>query len=166
MQNLIYLIIMALAGGAGWYAGGWKGRDLQQAVDKAKAVAEEAVAARDKIERDLKASQADLVAKFEQAQQARDANHAKVTDELKTALANSDKTVADLKRTRDGTQARIRQNTALIDNKDTTAAERVRLQAENDQLRAEVASQQAQIAGFECAKVPVPAKLLSPLQRS
>ena len=59
MQNLIYLIIMALAGGAGWYAGGWKGRDLQQAVDKAKAVAEEAVAARDKIERDLKASQAD-----------------------------------------------------------------------------------------------------------
>ena len=89
-----------------------------------------------------------------------------MTDELKTALANSDKTVADLKRTRDGTQARIRQNTALIDNKDTTAAERTRLQAENDQLRAEVASQQAQIAGFECAKVPVPAKLLSPLQRS
>ena len=166
MQNLIYLIIMALAGGGGWYAGSWKGRDLQQAVDNAKAVAEQAVVARDKIERDLKASQADLVAKFEQAQQARDANHAKVADELKTALANSDKTVAELKRTRDGKQAQIQKNTALIDNKDTTAAERARLQAENDQLRGEVARQQAQIAGFECAKVPVPDKLLSPLQRS
>ena len=166
MQNLIYLIIMAVAGGAGWYAGSWKGRDAVEAVAKAKAVAEEAVAARDKIERDLKASQADLVAKFEQAQQARDANHAKVTDELKTALANSDKTVADLKRTRDGKQTQIRQNTALIDNPATSAAERERLLAENKRLSDEVARQQAQIAGFECANVPVPDKLLSPLQRS
>ena len=166
MQNLIYLVIMALAGGAGWYAGSWKGRDLQQAFDKAKAVAEEAVAARDKIERDLKASQADLVAKFEQAQQARDANHTKVTDELKTALANSDKTVAELKRTRDGKQTQIRQNTVLIDNPATGAAERERLLAENKRLSDEVARQQAQIAGFECARVPVPDKLLSPLQRS
>ena len=121
---------------------------------------------RDKIERDLKASQADLVARFERDQQSRDANHAKVTDELKTALANSDKTVAELKRTRDGKQAQIRQNTVIIENKDTTAPERARLQAENDRLKAEVASQQAQIAGFECSKVPVPAKLLSPVQRS
>jgi biopolymer transport protein ExbB/TolQ len=166
MQNLIYLIIMALAGGAGWYAGSWKGRDLQQAVDKARAVAEEAVASRDKIERDLKASQADLVAKFEQAQQARDANHAKVTDELKTALANSDKTVAELKRARAGTEARIRQNDALIESSTTTAAERARLLAENEKLRGDIARQQAQIAGFECANVPVPDKLLSPLQRS
>lgn len=166
MQNLIYLVIMALAGGAGWYAGSWKGRDLQQAFDKAKVVADEAVAARDKIERDLKASQAELVARFEQAQQARDANHAKVTDELKTALANSDKTVAELKRTRDGKQTQIRQNTTLIDNPATSAAERERLLAENRRLSDEVARQQAQIAGFECAKVPVPDKLLSPLQRS
>jgi len=53
MQNLIYLIIMALAGGAGWYGGSWKGRDAIQALDKAKAVGEQAIAERDKLDRDL-----------------------------------------------------------------------------------------------------------------
>src|SRR3990167_1673111 len=69
MQNLIYLIIMALAGGAGWYGGSWKGRDAIQALDKAKAVGEQAIAERDKLDRDLKQSLARLTNEFQQGQQ-------------------------------------------------------------------------------------------------
>ena len=80
MQNLIYLIIMVLAGGAGWYGGSWKGRDAIQALDKAKTVGEQAIAERDKLDRDLKQSLARLTNEFAQGQQQRDAEHVKGKD--------------------------------------------------------------------------------------
>jgi small-conductance mechanosensitive channel len=166
MQNLIYLIIMALAGGAGWYAGSWKGRDAIEALDKAKAVGEQAIAERDKLDRDLKQSLARLTSEFQQGQQQRDAEHAKVKDELTGALAQRDKTIAALGRARDSSRAAIRSNEARIQDAGTSAEERQRLLAENARLKQEVADKETQIAGFECSKVPVPAPLLSPLQGS
>ena len=166
MQNLIYLIIMVLAGGAGWYGGSWKGRDAIQALDKAKAVGEQAIAERDKLDRDLKQSLARLTNEFAQGQQQRDAEHVKVKDELTGALAQRDKTIAALGRARDGGQATIRRNEARIQDTGTSAEERQRLLAENARLKQEVADKETQIAGFECSKLPVPAPLLSPLQGS
>lgn len=166
MQNLIYLIILVLAGGAGWYAGSWKGRDAIEALDKAKAVGEQAIAERDKLDRDLKQNLARLTSEFETVRQQRDAEHAKVTSELTGALAQRDKTIADLNRVRDSSRAAIRRNEGLIKDASTSAEERQRLQAENARLKQEVADKETQIAGFECSKVPVPAPLLSPLQGS
>ena len=166
MQNLIYLIILVLAGGAGWYAGSWKGRDAIEALDKAKAVGEQAIAERDKLDRDLKQNLARLTSEFETVRQQRDAEHARVTSELTGALAQRDKTIADLNRVRDSSRAAIRRNEGLIKDASTSAEERQRLQAENARLKQEVADKETQIAGFECSKVPVPAPLLSPLQGS
>lgn len=166
MQNLIYLIILVLAGGAGWYAGSWKGRDAIEALDKAKAVGEQAIAERDKLDRDLKQNLARLTSEFETVRQQRDAEHAKVTSELTGALAQRDKTIADLNRVRDSSRAAIRRNEGLIKDASTSAEERQRLQAENARLKQEVADKETQIAGLECSKVPVPAPLLSPLQGS
>ena len=53
MQNLIYLIIMALAGGAGWYAGSWSGRDAKSAVAAAQVAGKEIEGSREKIQTDL-----------------------------------------------------------------------------------------------------------------
>ncbi|MDO9285519.1 MAG: hypothetical protein Q7U26_11515 [Aquabacterium sp.] len=166
MQNLIYLIIMALAGGAGWYAGSWKGRDAIEALDKAKAVGEQAIAERDQLDRDLKQRVARLTSEFQQGQQQRDAEHAKVKDELTGALAQRDKTIAALGRARDSSQATIRSNEARLQDATTSAEERQRLLADNARLKQEVADKETQIAGFECSKVPVPAPLLTPLQGS
>ena len=166
MQNLIYLIIMALAGGAGWYGGSWKGRDAIAALDQAKAVGVRAVAERDKLQVDLQKELTRLTGEFEQGQQQRDSEHVKQATALRTALAGSDKTVADLRRLQSGKQTEIARLAAQATDQTTAPAERLRLQAEVARLQREVQDRETLIAGFECSKVAVPAELLSPLQGS
>lgn len=166
MQNLVYLIIMVLAGGAGWYGGSWKGRDAIAALDQAKAVGEQAIAERDKLQTELKQSLAKLTSEFEQGQQLRDAEQAKVTVALNTALAGRDKTIDGLRRMTAGKQSEIQRITAQIADKATAPSDLPRLQAEIERLNKEVKDKETQIAGFECSKVPVPAELLQPLRGS
>ena len=166
MQNLIYLIIMALAGGAGWYGGSWKGRDAIAALDQAKAVGAQALAERDKLQGDLQKELTRLTGEFQQGQQLRDSEHAKQATALKTALAGSDKTIADLRRLQSGKQTEIARLAAQATDQTTAPAERLRLQAEVARLQREVQDRETLIAGFECSKVAVPAELLSPLQGS
>lgn len=164
MKYLVLLIIMALSGAAGWYGGSWRGRDAIQALAKEKAMAEQAVAARDKVEGELKQNLAKLTADYQQGQAQRDAEHAKARSDLTVALASRDKTIADLGRVRDTRQseiARLKQQAELVG---TSPEERLRLQAEIDRLKRDVADKETQIAGFECSKVPVPGPLLAPLQ--
>jgi len=166
MQNLIYLIIMALAGGAGWYGGSWQGRDAITALGQAKAVGAQAIAERDKLQLDLKQELARLTGEFQQGQQQRDTDHAIQATALKTALASSDKTVTELRRVQSGKQTEITRLAAQAADLATAPAERLRLQAEVARLQREVQDRETQIAGFECSKVAVPAELLSPLQGS
>ena len=166
MQNLIYLVIMALAGGAGWYGGSWKGRDAITALGQAKAVGAQAVAERDKLQLDLKQELARLTGEFQQGQQQRDTDHVKQATALKTALASSDKTITELRRVQSGKQTEITRLAAQAADQATAPAERLRLQAEVARLQREVQDRETQIAGFECSKVAVPAELLSPLQGS
>lgn len=53
MQNLIYLIIMALAGGAGWYAGSWSGGNAKKTVAAAQVAGREIEGSRQQIQTDL-----------------------------------------------------------------------------------------------------------------
>jgi len=166
MKYLVLLIIMALSGAAGWYGGSWRGRDAIQALEKAQAMAKEAVAERDKREGELKQTLAQRTAEYQQGQAQRDADHAKVRGDLTAALAGRDKTIADLGRARDSRQAEIARLKAQSEQVGTTPEEKLRLQAEIDRLKRDVADKETQIAGFECSKVPVPEKLLTPLQGS
>ena len=50
MQNLIYLILIALSAGAGWTAGNWSGKDAKAALVAAQKLGEEATAVRDRIQ--------------------------------------------------------------------------------------------------------------------
>ena len=108
-----------------------------EALDKAKAVGEQAIAERNQLDRDLKQSLARLTSEFQQGQQQRDAEHAKVKDELTGALAQRDKTIATLGRARDSSQAAIRRNEARIQDTGISAEERQRLLAENNRLKQE-----------------------------
>jgi hypothetical protein len=50
MQNLIYLILIALSAGAGWTAGNWSGKDAKATLVAAQKLGEEATVARDRIQ--------------------------------------------------------------------------------------------------------------------
>lgn len=50
MQNLIYLILIALSAGAGWTAGNWSGKDAKATLVAAQKLGEEATMARDRIQ--------------------------------------------------------------------------------------------------------------------
>ena len=50
MQNLIYLILIALSAGAGWTAGNWSGKDAKATLVAAQKLGEEAAMARDRIQ--------------------------------------------------------------------------------------------------------------------
>ncbi len=166
MQNLIYLLIMALAGGAGWYGGSWRGRDAINALQQAKVVGQQAIVERDKLQAELQQTVTRLTSEFQQGQQARDAAHAQQASQLNAALASRDKKIVELGRSRDGKQADIVRIQAQINSSSTAPDERQRLQAEVNRLSQEVRDKETQIAGFECTKVAVPAELLLPLQRS
>lgn len=164
MNYLVWLIVMALAGAAGWWGGSWRGRDALAALAQAKEMAGQAVAERDRIQADLGKTVAQLKAEFQQGQAQRDAEHAKARDELARTLAGRDKTIAELGRARDGRQTEIARLRQQADAAGTSAEERARLQSEIERLKRDVADKETQIAGFECSKVPVPAPLLAPLQ--
>ena len=50
MQNLIYLILIALSASAGWTAGNWSGKDAKATLVAAQKLGEEAAMARDRIQ--------------------------------------------------------------------------------------------------------------------
>lgn len=163
MRNLLLLIVIVLAGGAGWYGGSWKGRDAIQALAKVKEVGQQAQAEHDKAVQDLKQSTANLLTDYQKGQKARDAAHAREKSKLDAELANRDKTIAALRNERQGKQTEIERIEVRLAGT-TFSEERLRLRDEIARLKKDLAEKQAQIDGFECTKMLVPAQLLTPLQ--
>lgn len=164
MRNLVLLIVMVLAGGAGWWAGSWKGRDAIAALEKAKELGEQAQKAQVAETQALKKQLESIGAEFEAKQKARDAEFASAKGALDSALAGRDKTIAALQRSSGSKQTRIVEIEKRVADPTLPSAERGALQSEIDRLRAEVSAERARVAGLECSKVPVPAELLAPLR--
>ena len=159
------LIVVVLAGSAGWYGGSWKGRDAVQALAKVKELGRQARTEHDKAVQDLKQSTANLIADYRKGQKARDAAHAREKSKLDSELANRDNTIANLRNERRDKQTEIDKREVQLTGT-TLPEERQRLLDEIARLKKDLAEKQAQIDGFECTKVPVPAQLLTPLQGS
>lgn len=164
MRNLVLLIVMVLAGGAGWWAGSWSGRDAKAALAKAQEIGEQAQKAHADETQALKKQLESIGSEFEAKQKARDAEFATAKGALDTALAGRDKTIADLQRSSGSKQTRIVEIEKRVADPSLPLAERNALQADIDRLKAEVSAERARVAGLECSKVPVPAELLAPLR--
>ncbi|MEK8049289.1 hypothetical protein AACH10_03465 [Ideonella sp. DXS22W] len=164
MRNLVLLIVMVLAGGAGWWAGSWKGRDAIAALEKAKDLGEQAKKAHADETQALKARLDGIQAEFDAKQKARDAEFATAKGALDTALAGRDQTIAALQRSSDGKQTRIVEIEKRVADPTLPVVERNTLQAEITRLQGEVQAERARMAGLECSRVPVPAELLAPLR--
>ena len=164
MGKLLLLIVMVLAGGAGWTVGSWSGRDALQALSKAKELGEQAQTEHDKVVKALNQRIVAMTTDFEQDKKKLDDDHAKARTEFSAALANRDQRIADLGRARSGAQSQIAALQQAATSASASPEDRARLQAEITRLQKTVADQQTLIAGLECSKVQVPAELLAPLR--
>lgn len=160
MQNLIYLILMVLAGGAGWYAGSWKGRDAVEAVARYQKIGEEAQAAlaqaKTQLATDLAAKDAKLDAELKKLADT----HARQLQGYDAKLAGNQAEIARLSKAGTAGQARIAE---LTKQRDAAATPQER-KALDSQLQVAVAEQKAvqtEIDGRLCMPVPVPLAFLA-----
>lgn len=160
MQNLIYLIIIALAGGAGWWAGSWKGRDALEAVAQYKKLGEDAQAeltrAKGQLATDLAAKEASFQAELKQLAQT----HAQQLQSYDSKLAGNQAEIARLSKASSAGQARI---AALTRQRDAAAtpAERKALETQIQAAVVEQKAVQVEIDGRQCMTVPVPQVFLA-----
>jgi chromosome segregation ATPase len=160
MQNLIYLIIMALAGGAGWYAGSWKGRDAVEAVARYQKLGEDAQAALQQAKTQLQTDLAAKDAKFDAELKKLADTHAQQIQSYDAKIAGNAREISRLTQVSAAGQSRI---ASLVKQRDAAATpeEKKRLEA---QIQTEVVAQKAvevEIDGRKCLPVPVPLAVLA-----
>ncbi|MES2719115.1 MAG: hypothetical protein V4795_25365 [Pseudomonadota bacterium] len=160
MQNLIYLIIMALAGGAGWYAGSWKGRDAVEAVAKYQKLGEEAQAALQQAKTQLQTDLAAKDAKFDAELKQLTDSHAQQIQTYDLKIAGNAKEITRLSQVSAAGQTRI---ASLVKQRDAAATPEAKKQLDA-QIQTAVVAQQAvevEIDGRKCLPVPVPLAVLA-----
>lgn len=160
MQNLIYLVIMALAGGAGWWAGSWKGRDAVEAVARYQKLGEDAQAALDKAKTQLASDLAAKDAKFDAELKKLAETHAQQLQSYDAKLAGNQAEIARLNGLSKAGQTRIAELRARL----ATAATPKEREVIATQIQAAVVEQKAvqvEIDGRQCMAVPVPQTFLA-----
>jgi len=163
MQNLIYLIIMVLAGGAGWYGGSWKGRDAVQAVARYQKLGEEAQAALQQAKGQLQKDLADKDAKFDAEIKKLNESHTQQIQSFDAKIAGNTKEIARLTQVSAAGQSRI---AGLVKQRDAAATPEEKKKLDT-QIQAEVVAQKAvevEIDGRKCLPVPVPLAVLAEWQ--
>ena len=163
MQNLIYLIIMALAGGAGWYAGSWKGRDAVEAVARYKDLGEKAEATLNQVKAQLGTDLAAKDAKFDAEIKKLAETHTQQIQSYDAKIAGNAKEINRLSQASVAGQARI---AGLMKQRDAASTPEAKKQFDT-QIQTEVAAQKAvevEIDGRKCLPVPVPLAVLADWQ--
>ncbi len=163
MQNLVYLIIMVLAGGAGWWGGSWKGREAVQAVAEYKQKGEQAEAALAQAKTQLATDLAAKDAKFDAELKKLSETHAQQLQSYDSKLAGNKAEIARLSGLSKTGQARI----AELTKQRTAAISADQVKAIDNQIQAVVKEQQTvqvEIDGRQCMAVPVPKVFLSEWQ--
>ena len=159
MRNLVLLIVLLLGGAAGWYAGGWSGKDARAALARAEETGKSAAAAHTAEADALKAKLASLGADFERDKKQLEDAHNRQRSEADALIASSQSRIADLGKARTGSQTELqRLRTELAAAKTPqdrqVIAERIVIK------EVEVQRQDNQIAGETCLAAPVPERLL------
>jgi chromosome segregation ATPase len=163
MQNLIYLILIALSAGAGWTAGHWSAADDKAALVTAQKLGADATTARDRI-------QAEADSKLKLISTEREA-------EVKTLRTNFDaQTVGFQQKLTDRDNRILALNKTASSERQTAADLKVQLAnakspEERNALQARIAEAEGRAKkaetesiGVDCSKREVPAYLLADLR--
>lgn len=163
MQNLVYLILIVLSAGAGWYGGSWQGRDAVQAVAKYQKLGEDAQAALVQAKTQLQTDLAAKDAKFDAEIQKLTATHSQQVQSYDAKIAGNAQEISRLSRLSAAGQTRI---ATLIQQRESAATPDEKKKLET-QIQAEVVAQKAvevEIDGRKCLPVPVPLAVLADWQ--
>lgn len=163
MQNLIYLILIALSAGAGWTAGHWSAADDKAALVAAQNLGKEATAARDRIQ-----AESDTKLKQISAEREAEVKTLRTSFETQTVgfnqkLADRDNRILALNKTASAerqTAAGLKVQLANAKSPEERNALLSRIaEAEGRATKAETES-----IGVDCSKREVPAYLLADLR--
>lgn len=160
MRNLVLLIVMLLAGGAGWYGGSWSGRSAKEALARAEEAGKQSQAAHEQAVSDLKAKLASQSADFERDKRKLNDDHAKQTSDFNALIASSKSRIDELSKARSGTQAEIQRLKASLATA-ATPQQRQSIEAEIVHQEGVEQKQDTQIVGQQCLAVPVPLEVLA-----
>jgi dsDNA-specific endonuclease/ATPase MutS2 len=164
MTKWLMLILAVLAGGGGWYWGSASGRDALDSLAKARDEAREAKAELAKVQTSLNKDLAQLQTKYTDDQQRLQESNSRAQAEFTRLLDGRDKRIADLGTSHKAAQGNISELAKVLANPGTTAADRLRVQGQIDELTQKLAQTQVLIEGLSCSKVAVPAELLKPMR--
>ena len=163
MQNLVYLIIIALAGGAGWYAGSWSGKDAKQALEAAQKAGEEIKVSRDKIQGELDNKILALTTTHDtQVQQIRSKFDSE-SAEWKTLLASRDARIVALNSSAKSFRQQADELTRQLGSA-KSPEESYALKARIAALEGQAKLAEVEIKGVECSAQSVPNDMLAKLR--
>lgn len=164
MTKWLVLIAAVLTGWGGWYAGSWSGRDALETLDKAKREAREAKAELAKVQAGLNKDLKQLQTKYGEDQQKLQESNTRAQAEFTRLLDGRDKRIADLGTSHKAAQGNISELAKVLSNPSTSAADRLLVQGQIDELNKKLAQTQVLMEGLTCSKVAVPAELLKPMR--
>lgn len=163
MQNLIYLILIVLSAGAGWFGGSWSGRDAKQALEAARksgqAAETQRAAMQSELDNKLKAIKADHDAEIAKY----DARFDAATTDWNRKLADRDNKILALNTSAKSFRQRADELTRQLGSA-KTPEEVARLKAEIAALQGKAQAAEVESLGNVCSKTPVPADLLAGLR--
>jgi predicted nucleic acid-binding Zn-ribbon protein len=163
MQNLIYLILIALSAGAGWTAGNWSGKDAKAALVAAQKLGEEAVAARDRIQAEADSKLKLISAEREAEVKTLRSNFETQTVGFNQKLADRDNRILALNKTASSErQAAANLKVQLANAK--SPEERNALQSRIAEAEGRANKAETESIGVDCSKREVPAYLLADLR--
>ena len=164
MTKWLILIAALLSGWGGWHLGSRAGEDALQSLAKAKDEAREAKAELAKVQGGLNKDLLQLQTKYVSDQQKLQESNTRAQTEFTRLLDGRDKRIADLGASHKAAQGNISELAKVLANPGTSAADRLRVQGQIDDLTKKLAQSQVLLEGLTCSKVAVPAELLKPMR--
>lgn len=164
MTKWLILIAALLSGWGGWHFGSRAGEEALQSLAKAKDEAREAKAELAKVQVGLNKDLLQLQTKYGSDQQKLQESNTRAQAEFTRLLDGRDKRIADLGASHKAAQGNISELAKVLANPGTSAADRLLVQGQINDLTQKLTQTQALMEGLTCSKVAVPAELLKPMR--
>jgi len=159
MRNLVLLLAMIAGGVAGYFIGAQKGRNAVESLARLEVASERAQIEHRRTVKVLDEKVSKLSARYQKEKSEIDAAYAKQQELLEKEVSSRDRKIAGLNATIAWSRGQINAARTRL-GKSMSPEQRATVQAEIARLLAENKSRQTDVAGFECAKIPVPADYL------
>lgn len=164
MTKWLILIAALLSGWGGWHFGSRAGEAAIESLAKARIEAREAKAELAKVQVGLNKDLLLLQTKYGTDQQKLQESNTRAQAEFTRLLDGRDKRIADLGASHKAAQGNISELAKVLSNPSTSAADRLLVQGQINDLTQKLAQTQVLMEGLSCSKVAVPAELLKPMR--